>query len=162
VPADCGEARPPVAQRALHQWADGTPGAFRRRSLGRDCDHFVLHIYASLAEQERKLISARNKAAAAARKLRGQLFGLQMLPKAEQRRISALGRAAKSKAAMERAEAYRVHLEWALNHPGRFGRPITFRRAAERLNERQLPSPMGSRWCSMYVCAMALTVQPAR
>jgi hypothetical protein len=26
-------------------------------ALGRDCDHFVLHIYASLAEQERKLIS---------------------------------------------------------------------------------------------------------
>src|SRR5262249_10816649 len=40
-------------------------------ALGKDCDHFVLHIYASLAEQERKLISERNKAAAAARKLRG-------------------------------------------------------------------------------------------
>jgi len=35
-------------------------------ALGRDCDHFVLHIYASLAEQERKLISERNKSAAAA------------------------------------------------------------------------------------------------
>jgi len=46
-------------------------------ALGRDCDHFALHIYASLAEQERKLISERNKAAAAARKLRGQSFGLQ-------------------------------------------------------------------------------------
>ena len=78
-----------------------------------------------------------------------------MLPKAGQRRISALGRAAKSKAAMERAEAYRVHLERALNHPRRFGRPITFRGAAEKLNERQLPSPMGGRWCSMNVCALA-------
>jgi len=122
-------------------------------ALGRDCDHFVLHIYASLAEQERKLISERNKAAAAARKLGGQPFGLQMLPKAQQRRISALGRAAKSKAAMERAVAYRVHLEWALNHPGRFGRPITFRGAAEKLNERQLPSPMGGRFHLPPLCA---------
>src|SRR5215467_3457637 len=46
-------------------------------ALGKDCDHFVLHIYACLAEQERKLISERNKAAAASRKLRGQQFGLQ-------------------------------------------------------------------------------------
>jgi DNA invertase Pin-like site-specific DNA recombinase len=28
-------------------------------ALGRDCDEFTLHIYASLAEQERKLISER-------------------------------------------------------------------------------------------------------
>ena len=39
-------------------------------ALGRDCDHFVLHIYASLAEQERKLISERVKASAAARSCR--------------------------------------------------------------------------------------------
>ena len=32
-------------------------------ALGRDCDDFTLHIYASLAEQERKLISERIKAA---------------------------------------------------------------------------------------------------
>src|SRR5690348_9696319 len=33
--------------------------------LGRDCDEFTLHIYASLAEQERKMISERVKAALA-------------------------------------------------------------------------------------------------
>jgi DNA invertase Pin-like site-specific DNA recombinase len=32
-------------------------------ALGRDCDDFTLHIYASLAEQERRLISERIKAA---------------------------------------------------------------------------------------------------
>jgi DNA invertase Pin-like site-specific DNA recombinase len=73
-------------------------------ALGRDCDQFVLHIYASLAEQERKLISERNKAAAAVRKLKGTQFGLHTVSKAEQRRISALSRAAQTKAAMERAE----------------------------------------------------------
>jgi len=34
-------------------------------ALARDCDHFVLHIHASLAEGERKLISERCKAALA-------------------------------------------------------------------------------------------------
>ena len=32
-------------------------------ALGKDCDDFTLHIYASLAEQERKMISERIKAA---------------------------------------------------------------------------------------------------
>jgi DNA invertase Pin-like site-specific DNA recombinase len=32
-------------------------------AFGRDCDNFVPHIYASIAEQERKLISERCKAA---------------------------------------------------------------------------------------------------
>ena len=41
-------------------------------ALGKDCDHFVLHIYASLAEQERKLISERCRAAAATQRLRGR------------------------------------------------------------------------------------------
>src|SRR5262249_51458427 len=116
-------------------------------ALGKDCDHFVLHIYASLAEQERKLISERNKAAAAARKLRGKQFGIEALPKAEQRRIRALGRAAKSKAALERAEACRLHIEWALRQPGFFpGRRISFHCAAEKLNERNIEGPMGGRW----------------
>jgi DNA invertase Pin-like site-specific DNA recombinase len=39
-------------------------------ALGRDCDEFTLHIYASLAEQERKMISERIKAAKAAAKRR--------------------------------------------------------------------------------------------
>ena len=35
---------------------------FMVAALGRDCDSFTLHIYASLAEQERKMISERTKA----------------------------------------------------------------------------------------------------
>jgi DNA invertase Pin-like site-specific DNA recombinase len=126
-------------------------------ALGKDCDHFVLHIYASLAEQERKLISERNKAAAAARKLRGQHFGLQTVSKAEQRRISALGRAAKSKAATERAEAYRVHIEWALRQPGFYPeRRISFNCAADKLNERSIEGPKGGVWVGNQLQAMAI------
>ena len=43
--------------------------------LGRDADPFMLHIYAALAEQERRMISARTKAALAAKKAQGTRLG---------------------------------------------------------------------------------------
>ena len=51
-------------------------------------------VYASLAEQERKRISERLKAAAAIQKRRGQKFGLQLRSKTERRRIKAFIRMA--------------------------------------------------------------------
>jgi DNA invertase Pin-like site-specific DNA recombinase len=72
-------------------------------ALGRDCDDFTLHIYASLAEQERKMISERIKAALAVAKAKGKKLGLAMLTKAERQRINALGRAAMLKATMVRS-----------------------------------------------------------
>ncbi len=114
--------------------------------LGRDCDHFTLHIYACLAEQERKLISERAKATAELEKTRGRKFGLQLRSKRWQRRVSAMGRAVIVQAAEERARAYRVPIEWALKPPGAHGEPISFRAAAMKLNDRNIPSPMGLRW----------------
>jgi len=43
--------------------------------LGRDADPFMLHLYAALAEKERRLISERTKAALAARKANGGRLG---------------------------------------------------------------------------------------
>jgi DNA invertase Pin-like site-specific DNA recombinase len=43
--------------------------------LGVDADPFMLHLYAALAEKERRLISERTKAALAARKARGAQLG---------------------------------------------------------------------------------------
>lgn len=43
--------------------------------LGEDVDPFVLHMYAALAEKERAMISARTKAALAAKKAQGVLLG---------------------------------------------------------------------------------------
>jgi hypothetical protein len=56
---------------------------------------------------------------------------------------------------MERAEAYRIHIEWALNQPGIDGGLISFHRAGEKLNELHIPSPMGGRWCSTNVADIA-------
>jgi DNA invertase Pin-like site-specific DNA recombinase len=43
--------------------------------LGADADPFMLHLYAALAEKERSLISARTKAALAAKKAQGVKLG---------------------------------------------------------------------------------------
>src|SRR5881227_2993681 len=43
--------------------------------LGRDADPFMLHLYAALAEKERRLISERTKAALAAKKAGGASLG---------------------------------------------------------------------------------------
>src|SRR5881398_949042 len=43
--------------------------------LGRDADPFMLHLYAALAEKERRLISERTKAALAVRKASGGKLG---------------------------------------------------------------------------------------
>jgi DNA invertase Pin-like site-specific DNA recombinase len=115
-------------------------------AFGRDCDEFTLHIYASVAEQERKMISERVKAALAARKLKGLKSGLARRSKAERGRVAALGKAAIIKATLEQAEAYRPHIEWAFRQPGIDGRQISYRGAADKLNERNIESPMGRRW----------------
>lgn len=112
---------------------------------GRDCDTFTLHIYASLAEQERKMISERATAAAAVAQRRGTKFGLARRSKAVRRRVSALGRAALVREANERVEAHRAHVEWALRQPGLDG-AISFRAAAAALNDRGIESPTGQRW----------------
>lgn len=101
------------------------------------------------------MFSERIKAAQAVAKLRGQKPWLQLASKAERLRLSRLGIAARKKAAAERAEAYRLHIEWALRKPGFYGRPISFHRAANALNERDIESPMGGRWGGCQLQRMA-------
>lgn len=134
--------------------------------LGRDCDDFTLHISALLAEQERKMISERIKAAHAAAKRKGRKFGMALFSKTERRRVSAMGSAALIRLAAERAEAYRLHIEWAFRQPGMYGRPISRRAAAKKLNERNIPCAMGGRWTGKQLLRMAnrigLNPPPAR
>src|ERR1700730_18085372 len=72
-------------------------------ALGKDCDDFTLHIYASLAEQERKMISERTKAGLARSKNKLGLRNPMKRSKAFRRRLRTLANAGLRKAAMERA-----------------------------------------------------------
>jgi DNA invertase Pin-like site-specific DNA recombinase len=116
--------------------------------FGREVDNFTLHIYASLAEQERKMISERVKAAIAVSKSKGRKFTLQTCSEAVRRRIRAAGIAARKKVAAERLEAHRLHIEWAFRQPSRHGsaRPISYNEAATKLNERKIEGLTGGQW----------------
>ena len=52
--------------------------------FGRDVDHFTLHLYASIAEQERRMIAERVRSAAIAARGLGCKFGFQLRPKSWQ------------------------------------------------------------------------------
>jgi DNA invertase Pin-like site-specific DNA recombinase len=100
--------------------------------LGADTDPFLLHIYAALAEKERRMISERTKAALKAAKERGVVLG---------------GMTAKSlefqREAQERAEGLRgVFAELA---------DLSARKAAETLNARDVPTPEGGKWYATQV-----------
>ena len=123
--------------------------------FGKDVDHFTLHIYASIAEQERKMIGERIKAAIAVAKRRGRKYGLLFKRKSWQRHVSALGRAVRTQEANDRAKAYRVYVEWAMKQPGRNGRRISFTHAAAKLNARNIETPFGGRWMGHHLQRMA-------
>jgi DNA invertase Pin-like site-specific DNA recombinase len=73
-------------------------------SLGRNVDPFTLHIYAALAEQERRMISQRTSAGLQAAKVRGVRLGNQALAEANREA------AAERDAAMEPAMRELAHL----------------------------------------------------
>jgi DNA invertase Pin-like site-specific DNA recombinase len=100
--------------------------------LGPDTDPFMLHIYAALAEKERRLISQRTKDGLAAAKRRGVKLG---------------GRNAQSdKTAAEaskRAEQLRpVMAELAF---------LSANQAAAELNRRKITTPSGGQWFATQV-----------
>lgn len=100
--------------------------------LGADCDPFMLHLYAAMAEKERRVISARTRDALAAKKAQGiKLGGLNA------------GGIKKRDEALDRAEQLRpVLVELA----GKSARGI-----AMTLNERSIPTPAGGAWHSVTV-----------
>src|SRR3954452_18338100 len=69
------QAGPPIARRCLCCGLMAQRVPFIVAELGRDAAPFMLHLYAALAEKERRLISERTKAALAARKARGSALG---------------------------------------------------------------------------------------
>jgi DNA invertase Pin-like site-specific DNA recombinase len=100
--------------------------------LGADCDPFMLHLYAALAEKERRLISQRTKDALAAKKAQGVKLG----------GVNA-GSIATRDAALAFAETLRPVL---VALAGQSSREI-----AAILNDRNVPTPAGGAWHSVTV-----------
>lgn len=103
-----------------------------------DADTFQLHIYAALAEQERKFISMRTKAALSAAKARGvKLGGLR--PKTEARNEEVQRNAA--------ARADRVRdMVLPMRAQG-----ATLRTIAAALNKAEVPTARGAEWQASQV-----------
>jgi DNA invertase Pin-like site-specific DNA recombinase len=100
--------------------------------LGADTDPFLLHIYASLAEKERRLISERTKAGLAMAKRRGKKLG---------------GRNAQSDKTAAEAAAFAERMRPLLAEM----EALSANRAAAVLNERGVPTAAGSKWSAVQV-----------
>ena len=99
--------------------------------LGAQADPFLLHIYAALAEQERRMISERTRAGLQAARKRGVRLG-----------SSTIGRENR-KAALQRAKELRPVLK---SLEGQSARAI-----AVELNRRKIATPRGLKWSAMTV-----------
>jgi DNA invertase Pin-like site-specific DNA recombinase len=99
--------------------------------LGPNADPFMLHIYAALAEQERRMISSRTKVALAAAKQRGVRLGSPTTP------------AKNRDASVAFAETMRAELA-DLRH-------LSSRKIAQALNARGLETATGGQWSSKTV-----------
>jgi DNA invertase Pin-like site-specific DNA recombinase len=105
--------------------------------LGRDADPFMLHLYAALAEKERRLISERTKAALAVRKAAGGKLGNPT----NIQQAGEIGRASLIGAADDHARGL-LPLLRSLKAEG----TITIGAVTRALNERKVPTARGSRW----------------
>ena len=105
--------------------------------LGPDADPFMLHIYAALAEKERRLISARTKAALAAARDRGTRLGRNGAE-----RLAPAYRAE----AVERARALAPVVAEV-----RAGGASSLRAIAAGLNMRGIATAQGKPWSAMQV-----------
>jgi len=118
--------------------------------LGRDADPFMLHLYAALAEKERRLISERTKAALRAKRASGARLGNPTNLHA----AGLIGRSAQVQAADEFATDLITMLD-ALRKAG----ANTLGEIAKALNGRGVRPPRGSNWHRSSVRNLIARVQ---
>src|SRR4051812_9506841 len=105
--------------------------------LGRDADPFMLHLYAALAEKERRLISDRTRAALAAKKQQGATLG-------NPTNIAAAG-AIGRQALRAEADRFAKNLLPIIRTIQAAG-PIGMVSIAKLLNERGIRTARGGQW----------------
>jgi len=105
-------------------------------ALGADADPFMLHIYAALAEQERRMISQRTKSALAAAKARGVQLGNPRLAEIRTPVIARL---------KAEADAHAKTVLPFIRKAEKAG-ASSLRAIAEVLNAKGIPTARGGRW----------------
>jgi DNA invertase Pin-like site-specific DNA recombinase len=109
--------------------------------LGPNADPFMLHLYAAMAEQERRMISARTSAALKAAKARGVILGNPKLAE-----VRGAGQAARTATADQRAAQIMPLIE-GIKAAG----ATTLRAIAAALNARGLTTSRGDQWTAIAV-----------
>lgn len=108
--------------------------------LGADVDPFVLHLYASLAEKERRLISERTTAALAIKKTLGLVLGNRTnLADAQLK-----GRKARELASVEFSRK-------TMGHLANLREGMSLNAIAADLNQMGVPTIRGGRWTAKTV-----------
>jgi DNA invertase Pin-like site-specific DNA recombinase len=108
--------------------------------LGADVDPFVLHLYASLAEKERRLISERTKVALAVKKASGVVLG---------NRTNLSDAQVKGREARELAS-----VEFSTKMMGHFGNlrdGMSSNAIAAHLNQMGVPTIRGGKWTAKAI-----------
>src|SRR5688572_512991 len=118
--------------------------------LGRDADPFMLHLYAALAEKERRLISERTRAALAAKRATGAKLG-------NPTNIVEAGKIGRrvQVAAADRLVTDLLPLLTAIQATGL----TTLEAMTQSLNQRGIRSPHGGRWHASSVTNLLTRAQ---
>ena len=127
--------------------------AFVVAEIGADVDPFMLHIYAALAEKERRMISERTRAALAVRKGQGVRLGNRTNLAA----AGTIGAARTADAAQRFAETVVPVIRQI-----RAGGVASLRGIAAELNNRRVRSARGGRWAATQVAAVLARADTAR
>lgn len=121
--------------------------------LGADVDPFMLHIYATLAEKERRMISERTRAALAARKRQGALLG-------NRTNLAEAGVKGAARTA-EEARLFAVNVVPIIKQVQASG-VVSLRGVASVLNARGVSTARGGQWAATQVSMILQRTDGAR
>lgn len=121
---------------------------------GLDCDPFMLHLKASFAEKERKMIGERTKAGLQAVKARGVVLGSARHVDPEATRAKAASR--QTATHQRKALSFALKIEPHLRRAVAAG--LTYQQTADEMNALGVQTARCGVWCASTVCRVLKTL----